>query len=88
MSVYNLFNDPYDRFPFQLTSTSLPSVYVISDSQLAAYKRRQTEAEILELNKLIDSHKSSIERLEKTVADLKKSIEPETSNPPIGGSEA
>ena len=55
---------------------------------MAAYKRKQAEAEILELNKLIDSHKSSIERLEKTVADLKKSIEPETSNPPIGGSEA
>lgn len=88
MSVYNLFNDPYDRFPFQLSSPHLTSVYVISDSQMAAYKRKQAEAEIAELHKLIDSHKSSIERLETTISDLKKSIEPETSNPPIGGSDA
>ena len=77
MSIYNLFNDPYDRFPFHLSSPAMPSVYVISDSQLAAYKRKQTEAEITELEKLIDSHKSSIERLETTVTDLKNTLKEE-----------
>ena len=43
-----------------------PSVYVISDSQLAQYKRNQAEAEIIELDRLIDSHKQSIERLQTT----------------------
>ena len=49
-----------------------PSVYVVSDSQLAEWKREQAEKEIAELNKLIDGHKSSIERLEATVVDLRK----------------
>ena len=43
-----------------------PSVYVISDSQLAEYKRNQAEAEVHELNKLIEGHEHSIERLKKT----------------------
>ena len=43
-----------------------PSVYVISDSQLAEYKRNQAEAEIIELDKLIEGHQSSIERLQTT----------------------
>ena len=43
-----------------------PSVYVISDSQLAEYKRNQAEAEIIELDKLIEGHEHSIERLKKT----------------------
>ena len=43
-----------------------PSVYVISDSQLAAYKEQQLLDEIAELDRLIDGHKQSIERLEKT----------------------
>ena len=42
------------------------SIYVISDSQLAEYKERQLQAEIAELDRLIDGHKQSIERLEKT----------------------
>jgi septal ring factor EnvC (AmiA/AmiB activator) len=58
-----------------------PSVYVISDSQLAAYKQEQTQSEIDELNKLIDSHKTSIERLEAHVADLKKDLEPAVEQP-------
>ena len=48
------------------------SVYVVSDSQLAAWKRDQAEAEITQLNRLIDSHKQSIERLESTVKELRK----------------
>ena len=42
------------------------SVYVISDSELAKYKRNQAEAEIIELDKLIEAHESSIERLKTT----------------------
>ena len=48
-----------------------PSVYVISDSQLAAWKREKAEAEIIELDKLIDSHKQSIERLQTTRDQLR-----------------
>ena len=49
-----------------------PSVYVISDSQLETYKRNQAEAEIIELDRLIESHQQSIERLERTRGDLRK----------------
>ena len=56
--------------PFSLITK--PSVYVISDSQMAEYKRNQAEAEIAELERLIDGHKSSIERLEATVTSLRK----------------
>ena len=57
--------------PFALITR--PSVFVISDSQLADYKRSQAEAEIAELQRLIDGHKTSIERLEATVNELRKS---------------
>ena len=49
-----------------------PSVYVISDSQMSAWKRNQAEAEIIELDRLIDSHKQSIERLQATRDALRK----------------
>ena len=48
-----------------------PSVYVISDSQLAEYKRNQAEAEIIELDKLIEGHERSIERLKTTRSQLR-----------------
>ena len=57
-SNYSMF-DPW-------ISLQRPSVYVISDSQLAEYKRNQAEAEIIELDKLIEGHEASIERLKKT----------------------
>ena len=47
------------------------SVYVISDSQLAEYKRNQAEAEIIELDKLIEGHERSIERLKTTRSQLR-----------------
>ena len=53
------------------------TVYVISDSELAEYKRKNTEREIAELDRLIDGHKSSIERIETIKADLVKAL-PET----------
>ena len=52
-----------------------PSVYVISDSQLAAYKEQQLLDEIAELDRLIDGHKQSIERLEKTKSLLTEDAE-------------
>lgn len=73
MSVYNLLNDPYDRIPWSPWANNT-SVYVISDSQLAKYKAQQTQAEILELEKLIDGHKASIESLEKTISVLRKEL--------------
>ena len=62
LSSLTLFDDFFER---------RPSVYVISDSQLAAWKREKAEAEIIELDKLIDSHKQSIERLQTTRDQLR-----------------
>ena len=62
-SSLTLFDDFFDR---------RPSVYVVSDSQLAAWKREQAEAEILQLDKLIESHEFSIERLKKTRSLLRE----------------
>ena len=47
-----------------------PSVYVISDSEMKAYKQKQAEAEVLELKRLIDHHKTQAERLEEEVLKL------------------
>lgn len=74
MSIYSIFNNIYDPLPM----FGGRSVYVISDSELARYKQAQTEAEINELERLIDSHKSSIERLETTVNKLRESLPPAT----------
>ena len=68
--MYSLFNNIYDPFPM----FGKPSVYVISDSELARYKRAQAESEIIELDKLIDSHKQSIERLEKTRESIRAAL--------------
>ena len=62
LSSLSLFDDFFER---------RPSVYVISDSQLAAWKREKAEAEIIELDKLIDSHQQSIERLQTTRDQLR-----------------
>ena len=51
-----------------------PSVYVISDSELAKYKERQLLAEIAQLETLIDGHMSSIAQLEKTISRLKDEL--------------
>ena len=57
-----------------------PSVYVISDSQMSTWKRNQAEAEIIELDRLIDSHRQSIERLENTRNQLRTAYPlPETT---------
>ena len=63
LTPFSIFDDFYDR---------RPSVYVVSDSQLAEWKRDKAEAEIVELDKLIDSHKEAIDRLTATREDLRK----------------
>jgi len=77
MSVFDLTN-PFEPW---LTSRS-PSVYVISDSEMKAYKQKQAVAEIAELHRLVDSHKSSIERLETHISQLETELPKltETSN--------
>ena len=82
MSIYNLLNDPYGRFP---TLFGGSSVYVISDSEMDRYKRAQTKLEILELQRLIDGHKTSIENLEKTIKLLQKELpaEEKQATPPV-----
>ena len=61
-------NTFYPLFDSLLTR---PSVYVISDSQLEQYKRNQAEAEIIELDKLIEAHEASIKRLKTTREKLR-----------------
>ena len=58
--------------PFALITR--PSVYVISDSELAEYKQRQTEAEIAELDRLIEGHEDSIKRIKKTRESLQSRL--------------
>jgi hypothetical protein len=63
LSSLTLFDEFFDR---------RPSIYVVSDSQLETWKREKAEAEIIELDKLIDSHKQAIERLEETRNAIRK----------------
>ena len=69
--MYNIFD--FDTF-FGRLQQQRPTVYVISDSELAEYKRRNTEREIAELDRLIDSHQASINRITELKADLTKSL--------------
>ena len=62
----------YSRLLPYLFNNWSPSVYVISDSEMAAYKRNNAEAEIIELDKLIEGHEQSIERLKKTRELIRK----------------
>ena len=64
LSSLTLFDDFFDY--------RKPSIYVVSDSQLSAWKRTQAEREIIQLDQLIDSHKQSIERLQATRDALRK----------------
>ena len=70
--MYSLFNNLFDPYP--MFSAPKPSVYVISDSELARYKHRQAKAELLEIDKLIDSHKQAIERLEETKQQIQEDL--------------
>ena len=67
--MLSLFSNP--QFPLLQTQQS---IFILSDTEFNKYKQRQTEAEIQELERLVDSHKSSIERLEATITSLKESL--------------
>ena len=72
LSSLTLFDDFFDY--------RKPSIYVVSDAQLSAWKRTQAEKEIIELDRLIDSHKQSIERLQTTRDQLRSQYPtPETT---------
>ena len=58
-------------FPFLYTPTS---VFILSETEFAKYKQKQTQSELAELDKLIDGHRQSIERLEATKAELQKEL--------------
>lgn len=58
-----------------------PSIYVVSDSQLAEWKQKQAQAEIDELDRLIEGHKQSIERLESTKKAISQSELPQSQPP-------
>ena len=65
--------------PFSLSVS--PTVYVVSDSELKRFKEENTRREILEIQKLIDSHQNSIDRLKRTIDMLEKDLSnTETSN--------
>ena len=57
-------------FPFFDSFYARPSVYVVSDSQLAEWKHKRAQEEIKELDKLIEGHEASIERLKTTREQL------------------
>ena len=63
LSSLTLFDDFFDY-------NRRPSVYIISDAQMSEWKTKQAQAEINELNKLIDAHEQSIERLKNTRSQL------------------
>ena len=69
------YNSPLSLFDDFFAYNCRPSVYVISDSQLAEFKQQQLQAEIAELDKLIDSHKQSIDRLENTKIKLTEDVQ-------------
>ena len=71
MTMYDFFS-PFEHSRF--FATERPSVYVISDSELARYKRENALREIAAVERLIESHRNSIERLESTVELLKRGL--------------
>ena len=75
MTVFDIMN------PFDQWITHRPqSVYVISDSEFKAYKQKQAIKEIEELQKLIEGHQSSVERLEAHISDLRKEYDLPSDN--------
>ena len=87
MTVFDLHN-PFDAW----ITHRRPSVYVISDSEMKAYKQKQAAAEILELKRLVDYHSTQAERLQENIAALEKDYPAlaeasDTPGPPTGGSE-
>ena len=67
MSIFDL-HSPFDPW----MTHRRPSVYVISDSDMKAYKQKQAAAEILELKRLVDYHSTQAARLQENIAALEK----------------
>ena len=61
--------DVFDAFSPWITHRR-PSVYVISDSEMKAYKEKQAKAEVLELKRLLDYHNTSAERIQSEISSL------------------
>ena len=84
MSYFSIFDRITDPLPTFFRGSS---VYVISDSQLAEYKRAQTQAELLELDRLIEGHKQSIKQLENTREKIQAELPPSPDKPELTSSE-
>ena len=67
MNVFDL-TFPFDNW----IAHRQPSVYVISDSEMRAFKQKQAATEVLELKRLVDYHKCQAERLEADVARIEQ----------------
>ena len=73
LSSLTLFDDFFDY--------RKPSIYVVSDAQLSAWKRTQAEREIIELDRLIDSHQVNQSRDYKLLGMHSVRIIPLSLNP-------
>lgn len=79
--------------PLSFISESFPYVFgrgtnvvVVSDSELKAWKDKQTKREITMLEELVQGHYESIERLRSTIDTLKDQLT-ETDSPKSGTSD-
>ena len=68
--------DIFDAFTPLPNYRHKPSIYVISDSEMKAYREQQLKAEVLELRKLVDYHKTQSERLEEEIDRIEKELPP------------
>ena len=68
MSVFDIMASPFDPW----ITHRRPSVYVISDSEMKAYKQKQAKQEIEELLRLVDIYKTRIENLEQSISGIEK----------------
>jgi septation ring formation regulator EzrA len=62
-----------------LQSNYFPSLYIISDSEFAAYKQQNLKRECASIQELIDGHHKAISRLENTLSSLEKHLEDNNS---------
>ena len=72
LNEYLTITSPFEPW---ISKRNSPSVYVVPESAWKEYKQKQASAEILELKKLIDGHKTAIESLESTVELLETEYE-------------
>ena len=68
--------DIFDAFTPRPNYRYKPSIYVVSDSEMKAYRERQQRAEVLELRKLVDYHKTQAERLEEEATRIEQELLP------------